>query len=92
MHCTFNLIFLGIDVFSTEYLKGNQADEESSYLKCLSEERLEEIFTMGDLSTLRELCENCGINSKKLTKMEYILRHKSAVESLADIDKLFFKV
>ena len=50
------------------------------------------LFNMGDLSTLRELCENCGINSKRLTKIECILRLKSAVESVADIDKLFFKV
>ena len=54
-------------VYNTEFLKGAQEKEENDYLKCFSEERLEELFNMGDVMTLRELCKECGIHASKLT-------------------------
>ena len=79
-------------VYNTESLKGAQENEENDYLKCLSEERLEELFNMGDVMTLREHCKECGIHASKLTRIDCIARLKSAVQSVAEIDKLFFNV
>ena len=79
-------------VYNTEFLKGAQEKEENDYLKCLSEERLEELFNMGDVMTLRELCKECGIHASKLTRIDCLARLKSALQSVAEIDKLFFKV
>ena len=47
---------------------------------------------MGDVMTLRELCKECGIHVSKLTQIDCIARLKSTVQSVAEIDKLFFKV
>ena len=47
---------------------------------------------MGDLSTLRKVCKECGIKADKLTRIDCISRLKSAVQSVANIDKLFFKI
>ena len=79
-------------VFSTEFQKGHKESEEVEYLKCLSEETLEELFSMGNVLMLRQLCAECGIKAEKMTKIDCISRLKSAVQSVTNIDKLFFKV
>ena len=79
-------------VYSTEFQKGSNDEGEDDYLKCLSEESLEELFSMGDLSTPRKVCKECGIKADKLTRIDCISRLKSAVQSVANIDKLFFKI
>ena len=79
-------------VFSTEFQKGHKESEEVEYLKCLSEETLEDLFNMGNVTMLRELCAECGIKAGNMTKIDCISRLKSAVQSVTNIDKLFFKV
>ena len=46
----------------------------------------------GDLTRLCELCEEFGIRAGKLTRIDCISRLKSAVQSVAEIDKLLYKV
>ena len=70
-------------VYNTEFLKDTQEKEENDYLKCLFEERLEELFY---LMTLRELCKECDSHASKLTRIDCIARLKSAVQSVAEID------
>ena len=72
-------------VYSTEFQKGSNDEGDDDYLKCLSEESL-------DLSTLRKVCKECGIKADKLTRIDCISRLKSAIQSVANIDKLFFKI
>lgn len=80
------------EIFNTEYKKEAKEDEHHQYLSFLSEERLEEMFSNGDLKVLRQLCEECGIPCKRMTKIECITRLKSAIKSNCDIDKMFFKI
>ena len=80
-------------IYITEYLKGKQDVQQDEYLKCLSEETLEEIFNMGKVDELRELCRECGIsNTGQMTKINCIVSLTSAIKSVTDVDKLFFKV
>ena len=44
------------------------------------------------MSTLRELCANCGIDAGKLTKVNCIVKLKSASTAKVKIDKFFLKV
>ena len=80
------------EVFNTEYKKGAQEDEHHQYLSSLSEERLEEVFMNGDLKVLRQLCEECGIPCKRMTKTECMSRLKSAIKANCDIHKMFLKI
>ena len=76
-------------VYNTEYLKGAQDNDEQEFLECLSEETLESILDT-DLSTLRELCANCGIDAGKLTKVNCIVKLKWASTAKVKIDNFFF--
>ena len=44
------------------------------------------------MSTLRELCANCGNDAGKLTKVNCIVKLKSALTAKVKVDKFFFKV
>ena len=81
----------GETVYSTEHLKGTD-NTENEYLRSISEEHLEDLFNFADLKMLKEVCESCGISTRNKTKGKLIEALKSAVESFADIDKLFFKI
>ena len=47
---------------------------------------------MCDLSTFRKVCKECGIKADNITRIDCISRLKSAIQSVANIDKLFFKI
>ena len=78
-------------VLSTEFLKGAVDDSEDKYLKCLSEESLENLVDT-KVEVLKEMCEGCGINTKSKSRFQLQMSLKSALKSAADIDKFFFKV
>ena len=79
-------------VFNTEYLKGKADKEQDEYLKCLSEEQLEQIFEMKNVTELRRLCKECGINAENMTKIRCIASLTSAIKSVTDVDKFFLKI
>ena len=78
-------------VFNTEFLKGSHDDSEQEFLECLSEDTLETLLDK-DAATLRELCIQCGIAAKNMSRLNCIQRLKTALKENVKIDKFFFKI
>ena len=80
-------------VINTEGKKGENSDTaEGDPLDIISEERLEELLLSGTVSTLRELCSECGFPMPNGTKLACIAKLKSVLETNTSFNKTFFKI
>ena len=79
-------------IWNTEVMKGVEGGDDDAFLRCLSEERLAGLLDVSDRSTLRDLCDECGIaTTGNLTRNQYIEKLIRALQNHTNIDKFFVK-
>jgi len=81
------------EVLNTEYLKGNDANDEQEFLECLTEESLEKLLDLADVQNLRSLCQECGIeNTSQLSRNRCIEKLINALQNHTKVDNFFVKI